>query len=151
MDSRELITVLLTAMAPVAELRGAIPLGIVRYDLPPLITYALAVVGNMIPIVPILFFLKKGTDYAMRYPRLESLLNWVFKRTRKKGGVIEKYELLGLVLFVAIPLPMTGAWTGAIASYLFGLNSLRSVISIFIGVLIAGVIVTTLSLGYKII
>lgn len=151
MDSRELITVLLTAMAPVAELRGAIPLGIVRYDLPPLITYGLAVVGNMIPIVPILFFLNKGTDYAMRYQRLESLLNWVFKRTRKKGGVIEKYELLGLVLFVAIPLPMTGAWTGAIASYLFGLNSLRSVISIFIGVLIAGVIVTTLSLGYKII
>lgn len=151
MDSRELLTVLLTAMAPVAELRGAIPLGIFRYDLPPLVTYGLAVIGNMIPIIPILFFLKKGTDYAMKFPKLESLLNWVFKRTRKKGGVIEKYELLGLVLFVSIPLPMTGAWTGAIASHLFGLDSVKSVISIFVGVLIAGIIVTTLSLGYKII
>lgn len=151
MDSRELLTVLLTAMAPVAELRGAIPLGIVHYNLPPVVAYGLAVVGNMIPIAPIIFLLRKGTDYAMRYPKLEFLLNWVFQRTRKKSGLIQKYELLGLALFVAVPLPMTGAWTGAIASYLLGLNPLKSVISIFAGVLIAGTIVTILSLGYKII
>lgn len=151
MDSRELLTVLLTAMAPVAELRAAIPLGIFHYNMPPLVAYGLAVTGNIIPILPIILLLRKGTEFAMRYKTLEGILNWVFKRTRKKSGVIEKYELLGLILFVAIPLPMTGAWTGAIASYLFGLDPTKSVIAISAGVLTAGIIVTTLSLGYKII
>lgn len=151
MDNRELITVLLTAMAPIAELRAAIPLAIVRYDMPPLVAYAVAVAGNIIPVIPIIFLLKKVTDLAMRYKRIESLLNWVFLRTRKKSQVIEKYELLGLIIFVAVPLPGTGAWTGAIASYLFGLESGKSVIAISIGVLIAGIIITALSIGYKII
>ncbi|HJX03395.1 MAG TPA: small multi-drug export protein, partial [Dehalococcoidia bacterium] len=76
----------------------------------------------------------------------ERFVQWIFRRTRKRSSIIERYEKIGLALFVAIPLPFTGAWTGAIAAFLLGLKFRYSMISITCGVLIAGAIVTALSL-----
>jgi hypothetical protein len=82
----------------------------------------------------------------MKVPIGKKFFDWLFARTRRKTADIEKYEFWGLAIFVAIPLPATGAWTGAMAGWLLGLNFFRSLLSIFLGVLIAGVIMTALSL-----
>ncbi|GAH77092.1 unnamed protein product [marine sediment metagenome] len=74
------------------------------------------------------------------------MINWVFSHTRRQGKTIEKYEKIGLTLFVAIPLPITGAWTGSIAAFLLGLRLRYAFLSIVIGVVIAGAIVTSLCL-----
>jgi len=74
------------------------------------------------------------------------MLHWLFERTRRRGKIINRYERIGLALFVAIPLPVTGAWTGSLAAVLFGLKFKHAFLSIFIGVLIAGMIVTCATL-----
>jgi len=79
----------------------------------------------------------------------EKFFSWVFNHARQKSEIIEKYEFWGLIIFVAIPLPMTGAWTGAIAASLLGLNKKLSFIAVSAGVLIAGIIVAILTLGVK--
>jgi uncharacterized membrane protein len=73
-------------------------------------------------------------------------LKWLFEHTRKRGKLVERYERIGLALFVAIPLPITGAWTGSLLAVLLGLKFKYAMLSIFVGVLIAGIIVTSLSL-----
>jgi len=74
------------------------------------------------------------------------MLHWLFERTKRRGKIINKYERIGLALFVAIPLPITGAWTGSLIAVLFGLKFKHAFLSIFIGILIAGVIVTCATL-----
>ena len=74
------------------------------------------------------------------------ILRKIFSRTRSRGRIINRYKYYGVILFVAIPLPFTGAWTGSLASYLFGFNKKKSLIAIFIGLLISGTIVTTITL-----
>lgn len=140
------LAVLLTAMLPIVELRGAIPLGINFYNLDWYRVVILAIIGNMIPILPLLFFLNKFTELLSRIPVFKKFFDWLFTRTRKKSKIIEEYEMIGLMIFVAIPLPATGAWTGTVAAFLLGLGYFQSLIAIFCGVLIAAVIVTTLSL-----
>jgi len=144
------VTVFLISMLPVFELRGSIPVGIVGFNLHPLGVYFLSIIGNIIPTFFILLFFGQFTKFAQHVPVLKRLLDWVFARTRKRSGLIEKYEELGLILFVSIPLPVTGAWTGSLAAYLLGLDFWKSIGCMFIGVCTAGVIVTVLSLmGYK--
>ncbi|MFC2015223.1 small multi-drug export protein, partial [Chloroflexota bacterium] len=76
----------------------------------------------------------------------ESILQWLFKHTRRRGKIIEKYERIGLILFVATPLPITGAWTGALAAVLLGLKFKYAFLSISVGIIIAGIIVTCATL-----
>lgn len=140
------LAVLLTAMLPIVELRGAIPLGINFYNLDWYRVVILAIIGNMLPILPLLFILTKFTDLLSRIPIFKKFFDWLFTRTRKKSKIIEEYEMIGLMIFVAIPLPATGAWTGTVAAFLLGLGYFQSFIAIFCGVLIAAIIVTTLSL-----
>ena len=140
------VTVFLISMIPIFELRGSIPVGIVGFGLPPLLVYLLSIIGNIIPTFFILLFFDRLTKIAQKFPLLKRLLDWLFARTRKRSALIEKYEELGLILFVAIPLPITGAWTGSLAAYLLGLRFWRSIGCIFIGVCTAGIIVTALSL-----
>ena len=140
------IKVFLIAMIPIFELRGAIPIGILEYKLSPLEVFPIAIAGNMVPIFFILLFFDFVTRIFFKVPLLKKILEAIFRRTRKKGEIIEKYEEIGLMLFVAIPLPVTGAWTGSLAAYLFGLRFWKSILFIFLGVLIAGVVVTTLTL-----
>jgi len=134
------------AMLPIVELRGAVPVGINLFGMPWWKAVALAVVGNMAPIFVILLLLDRAVAWLGRIRLFRRFFDWLFARTRRKSGLIEKYEFLGLVLFVGVPLPMTGAWTGSVAAVIMGMPYWRAMLANFLGVLIAGAIVTTLSL-----
>lgn len=144
------------SMLPIVELRGAIPAGHVIKDVPSMTgsertktalkIYLLAVLGNMIPVPFILLLLGPCSNLLMKCKWGKSLMDWLFSRTRKKTANVAQYEALGLTIFVAIPLPVTGAWTGAMAAFLMGTPFWQSMICILLGVMIAGVIMTLLSL-----
>jgi uncharacterized membrane protein len=134
------LKILFVAALPIAELRLAIPGAIEFLETP----FLIAVIGNILPVPFILLFLEAATRLMSKVAVLERFLNWLFERIRRRGKIIQKYKRIGLVLFVAIPLPVTGAWTGALAAVLFGIKFKHAFISIFIGVIIAGVIVTSL-------
>ena len=141
---------------PIVELRGAVPAGHILYETSELDTSAkvkqslkiflIAVAGNMIPIPFILLLLGPVSNSLMRFPSGKRFFDWLFAHTRKKSAKIEKYEALGLTLFVAIPLPVTGGWTGAMAAFLMGIPFGKAMLYILMGVMIAGVIMTVLSL-----
>ncbi len=131
---------------PIVELRGAIPVGIVAFGMPWWKVYLIAVAGNMLPIPFILLLLGPVSNFLMRFPVGKKFFDWLFSRTRRKSANIEKYEALGLTLFVAIPLPVTGGWTGAMAAFLMGIPFGKAMFYILMGVMIAGVIMTILSL-----
>ncbi len=139
-------TVLLVAMLPIVELRGAIPVGENLFHLPLWKTLCLAVVGNMLPILLVVFLLERLTVWLGHVGLFRRFFAWLFARTRARSGVIARYEFWGLVLFVGIPLPMTGAWTGAVASVLMDMSYGRALLAIFTGVLLAATVVTMLSL-----
>lgn len=141
--SREWI-VLIISMLPIIELRGAIPVGIFMFGFSWQKAALLSIAGNMIPIPFILLFMEGIVKLLRRSRHGRSFTDWLFRRTRKKSDLIEKYEAAGLVLFVGIPLPGTGGWTGAFAAYLFGLKFWKSLLYIFVGVLLAAVAVTAL-------
>lgn len=147
---KELVTALI-AMIPIAELRGAIPWALATLPFGGGLSWSeaflYAVIGNMLPIFPILLLFDKAYLKLNKYPVFNRFFNWLFVRTRKRGKDIEKYKELGLIIFVGIPLPATGAWTGAVAAFVFGLSVKRAMVCIFLGVLLAGVVVTLASLG----
>ncbi len=141
------VAVVLVAMLPVFELRGAIPAGYAMGMTNPLLIYLLAVVGNFVPVLPILLLIGPAERRLRRYPVMDRFFDWLFRRTVSRSDVIKRYESLGLILFVAIPLPMTGAWTGSLAAYLFKLPLRMAIPCIILGILIAGVVVSLLSQG----
>lgn len=144
--AKELV-IFVTSALPILELRGGIPVAIGLFDFPWYYALPLAVIGNLLPVPFILLFLNSATRFLSRVPFFDRILTWLFTGVRRRGRIIEKYKRIGLVLFVAIPLPVTGAWTGSLAAVLFGLRFRHAMLSIFIGVLITGAIVTCLSLS----
>jgi uncharacterized membrane protein len=142
---RELIVIIISAL-PVLELRGALPVAINILHIPWYWSFLLVIIGNLLPVPFILLFLESVAKGISRLDSGKRLVDWLFRRTRKRGRIIERYERIGLTLFVAIPLPFTGAWTGSIAAFLFGLKFYRSLLLIFFGIIIAAVIVTILCL-----
>jgi uncharacterized membrane protein len=142
---RELIVIIISAL-PVLELRGALPVAINILHIPWYWSFLLVVIGNLLPVPFLLLFLDSVAKVISRFESGEKLVDWLFQRTRKRSRIIERYERIGLILFVAIPLPFTGAWTGSIAAFLFGLKFYRALLFIFFGILIAAAIVTVLCL-----
>lgn len=140
------VTVALLATLPIIELRGAVPLGMLLFKLDAAETYAAAVVGNMLPIPLLVWFLDPAQRWLSEHSRLfRRFFGWLFARTRAKhSAAYERFRDLALVLFVGVPLPGTGAWTGAAAAFVFGVARLRAVLLIFAGVLLAGAAVTLL-------
>ena len=148
MDFSELLAVLGLAASPISELRGAIPVAISVYDFTWWQAYLIAVAGNIIPIPIILVFLNAVTRFLSRWTIFERFFQWVFRTALRRGEKVSRWRYAGLTLFVCIPLPITGAWTGSIFAVLSKFKFWPSFLSISIGVLIAGVIVTVLwSLG----
>jgi len=143
------IATLMIALIPIGELRAAIPIGILSYNLPWWSAYFFAVIGNIIPVFFILWFLEPTYKYFDKRSRtMHRMFEWVFSRTRRKLAIpVAKYGVWALMLFVMIPLPITGAWTGSVGAFLFGIKYKKALLAIFLGVLIAGVIVTLLTLG----
>ncbi|MBN1375686.1 MAG: small multi-drug export protein [Dehalococcoidia bacterium] len=140
------IIVMLIAALPIAELRVAIPVGIHTFGMTWYWAFFISIIGNMLPVPILLLFLDFFARIASMVKPGKKIVDWVFARTRKHEEKILKYEWLGLTILVSIPLPITGAWTGSILSFIMGLKFWPSIFSIFLGVLMAGVIVTVLSL-----
>ena len=144
------LVVLLAAALPVSELRGAIPLAIGVYGYDPWEAYLLAVLGNLLPVVPLLLFLGPVSDWLRRFTFWDKFFTWLFSRTRRKYiREHESFSLTALALFVAVPLPVTGAWTGCAIAFLLGFRFWPAFAAISIGVLLAGVIVTATVLGVQ--
>jgi len=145
----DIVKIFLTAMTPIGELRASIPLGLTILHQPWFLVFVISVIGNMIPPIFILWLFPKISAWLMSHSKLMNrFLNWLFERTRKKAhDKIEKYGDLALIIFVAIPLPNTGAWTGTLAAWLFGIPMKRALPNILYGVIIAGVIVTLITAG----
>ena len=141
------ITTVVVAALPIVELRGALPYALTIGDLPLWQAFIYAVIGNMLPIPFIILLLEPATNFVRRWEIGDRFVEWLFARTRRKGKKIEMYEAWGLIMFVAIPLPVTGAWTGSLAGHLFGLKPLKVFFACLAGVCIAGVIVSALTLG----
>jgi uncharacterized membrane protein len=139
--------VFITATLPILELRGAIPLGLIHYRMPVVATYLIAVAGNFIIVPPLLYLLEPASKFLRRNRAFDKFFEWLFARTRRRGKLVERYEAIGLTLFVAIPLPVTGAWTGAIAASIFGVRRKYAAVCILLGIMIAGVVVTLASKG----
>ena len=144
--SPEVATVVV-AMLPIFELRGAIPLAL-GLGLDPWQAYCLAVAGNIIPVIPLLLFLGPVSEYLRQFPIWDRFFTWLFARTRRRSDLVEKLEVLGLMLFVAVPLPVTGAWTGTAAAFIFDIPFKHALPAIIVGVMIAGAVVTMASLGF---
>jgi uncharacterized membrane protein len=141
-----------TAMIPVGELRAAIPIALGTYKMGIVETYIISVLGNLVPVVLIIWMLEPISRFLMRRFKLfDRFFTWLFTRTRQKYYKrFEKYSNFALVGFVCIPLPITGGWTGALIAFVFGIPPRKALLDISIGVLLAGIIVTVIfeTVGY---
>jgi uncharacterized membrane protein len=144
--------VMIVGALPVSELRGAIPLGI-YFGMPLFKAFCWAVLGNIIFVAPALFLFEPVSDVLRKFKIWSRFFDWLSERTRKNSDAIQKYEALGLVIFVAIPLPMTGAWSGVIAATLFKIRFRYAFLAILSGVILSGIVVSLLCalgmLSYK--
>ena len=143
-----LLSTILVSMVPVLELRFGIPWG-VAMGLPHWAAFLAAVVGNMIPIPFIIVYIRRIFKWMRRHmPRLDRLVDRLEARAHLKGRTVSKYKYLGLMIFVAIPLPGTGGWTGALIAAFLDMRLRSALPSIFGGVLIAGFLITGLTYGF---
>lgn len=137
---------LLVAMLPVVELRGAIPYGIVA-GLAPWPTFLAAVIGNMIPVPFILLLIRKIFGWLRTFSWWKEKIDSLERHAHLKGRLVQKYRTLGLLILVAIPLPGTGAWTGALVASILDIRLKTAVLTIFAGVIIAGIITMLVTFG----
>lgn len=146
----KLITTLFIAMVPVIELRGAIPIG-VAMGLEYWVAVVVSVIGNIIPVPFIIVFIKKIFAWMRKVmPKLDGLVASMEKRADKHKATVEKYAFWGLFILVAIPLPGTGAWTGALVAAMMDMDLKKAFPSVALGVIGAAIIVTTLTvLGFE--
>ena len=135
-----------TSMLPVAELRVAIPLGVAS-GLHPLVAMMTAILGNLVPVPLILLLIRHIFCWLRRLPRLGTLIDRLERRAHLKGRKVRKYRLWGLVLLVAVPLPGTGAWTGALVADVLDIRMKTAFPAIALGVVIAGLAVTAMTCG----
>ena len=143
----EALQVVVLAALPVSELRGAIPLALWQHEFPPLVAYGLAVLGNLLPLP----FLLAGWRWVFalleRVPGGERLRSVLERRAWEKSEGVRRWGLLGLFLFVAVPLPVTGLYTGSLVAYVLGIPFLPAALALTLGVLAAGVVVLLVSLA----
>lgn len=139
--THELLMTFLVAMAPVIELRGAIPAGIAS-GLPPALACIAAVAGNLVPAPFIILLGRRVVNWLRGTRFLGPKIVWLERRAHLKGRLVRKYRLAGLVILVGIPLPGTGAWTGALAAAFLDMPLRKALPSIILGVLTAGLIMT---------
>lgn len=134
------------SILPIIELRGAIPVGIAM-GLPAWETFLIAIAGNGIVALVLLLALPKFFEFFCRFPRLRPVLDRIVSKARNKGQGMNAKGMVGLLLFVAVPLPGTGVWTGCLLAYLLGMRICHALLAVTLGMIIAGVLMTLGSLG----
>lgn len=142
------LCVFFCSMLPIIELRGAVPMGAVL-GLPWWENLAICVIGNMVPVPFILLFIRKIIDWmaTSKVKFFAKVAGWLNRKAEKNRGKIEKYSFWGVCLFVAVPLPVTGAWCGSLVAATIRMKFWKAFLSALIGVIIAGVIMTLASYG----
>lgn len=146
-EAGEILWTMLVSMVPVIELRGGLPFG-VALGLKPTVALCAAVVGNMIPVPFIVVYIRRILHWLRKKSHwLDGKVRWLEKRAHLKGALVTKYGFIGLCILVAIPLPGTGAWTGALAAAFLDMRLKKAIPAIFLGVVIAGLIVSVITYG----
>ena len=142
------LCVFFCSMIPIIELRGAIPMGAI-FGLPWWQSYLLSVIGNMLPVPFILLFIKAVLKWMTnsKINFFNKLAGWLNRKVEKNRDKIEKYSFWGVCFFVAVPLPVTGAWTGSLVAAMIDMKFWKALLSCLFGVMIAGVIMTLISYG----
>ena len=143
----KMISTFLISMVPVIELRGGLPYGI-TLGLPYPVALAAAVIGNMIPVPFIIVYIRKVFAWIRNHSaKLNRFITGLETKAHLKGRIVRKYSSIGLCILVAIPLPGTGAWTGALVAAILDMRLKKAVPSIFFGVCIAAAIMTAVTFG----
>ena len=143
----ELVFTVLVSMVPIIELRGGIPFG-VALGLNPWVAFLACIIGNIIPVPFIIVYIRRIFGWMRRrLPKLDGIVDRLEKKAHLKGRKVTKFKYIGLFLFVAIPLPGTGAWTGALAAAFLDMPLRKALPSIFAGVLVAGIAISILTFG----
>lgn len=144
---KEALITFFMAMVPVIELRGAIPYGVISGLSVPA-AFIIAVIGNLVPIPVLVVFTRKVFEWLRtKSDRLDRMVSRLESKAEKNQEVVNRYKFWGLVLLVAIPLPGTGAWTGALVAAMMDMRLKNAMPAITLGVIIAGIIVTTVTYG----
>lgn len=141
------IIVFIISMLPILELRGGL-LAAALLKLNPIVSYIICIVGNVIPIPIILLFITKIFDKLKKTKFLKKIVEKIEKKALSKKDKLEKGEFIGLLLFVGIPLPGTGAWTGALLAALLGMDKKKAFLAIILGVILASIIMMIISFGF---
>ncbi|MGQ9731686.1 MAG: COG2426 family protein [Candidatus Zipacnadales bacterium] len=139
------IVAILSAL-PISEVRGGIPAGYALH-LPLWKTLAIAISANVVAIIPVILGFEPAAQYLGDKPVVGRFIQWLLRRARKRQELVNRYGVLAVTIFIAIPLPMTGAWTGAIIASVFGLGFWRSLACALLGVCIASLIVSLTCAG----
>lgn len=146
----KLLLVFFVSMVPLIELRGAIPIA-VAYELPRLLSFAVAIIGNMLPVPIIFWFSRRVLEWGKDKPYIGKFFNWCLLKGEKGGRKLQAKAGKGLYwalfLFVGIPLPGTGAWTGTLAASILDLDFKKTILAVIAGVLLAGIIMLVGSIG----
>ena len=142
------LVVFFVSMVPLIELRGAIPISQIRH-LPIIQSYIIAIIGNMLPVPIIYLFARKVLEWGADKPLIGGFFSWCLEKGEKGGKKLQQKAgrglFLALLLFVGIPLPGTGAWTGTLAASILDMDFKSTVVAVMLGVLLAGVIMMVLS------
>lgn len=147
---KQLLSVFGFAMVPVFELRGAIPVGFAA-GFPIWATFIAAVLGNLLPVPFLILFTRRVFEWLRKKSSLlERFVSRLERKAESKEELLKKYELLGLCILVAIPLPGTGAWTGSLVAAVFDIRLRNAFPAIALGVVIAGIIVSAVTYGVSI-
>ena len=143
----KVLTTLFVSMVPVIELRGAIPIG-TGLGLPLGLSIVVSIIGNMIPVPFIIVFIRKIFEWMRKkLPKLNGFVTKLEEKADKQKETVLRYEFWGLFILVAIPLPGTGAWTGALVAAMLDMRLKKAIPSILLGVVIAGVVVALVTSG----
>lgn len=142
---KELLVFIISLM-PILELRGGL-IAAALLGVNPVASYIIAIIGNIIPVPFILWFINRILEWMRGRKRLSKIANWLDKKVKKKKGTIEKYGFWGLVLFVGIPLPGTGAWTGCLIAAVLEMDRKKAFFAAMIGIFMASIIMMLISFG----
>lgn len=140
------VVIFIISLMPILELRGGM-LAATLLHVEFLKALTICIIGNVLPIPIILIFLEKVLDLLEKWKTTKKIVTWLEKKVQTKREQIDKYGYLGLILFVGIPLPGTGAWTGSLLAIMLGLDKKKSFICILIGVILASIIMSIVSYG----
>ena len=143
---KEMAVTFFISMVPVIELRGAIPVGIAA-GLSPAVAYIVSVLGNLVPVPFILLLIRRIFDWLRHTQSLGPVIEKLERRAHLKGRLVTKYRVPGLILLVGMPLPGTGAWTGALVAALLDIRLRTAIPAILTGLLIAGAITLGITMG----